>query len=89
MDSRQISSPSQEERRLCYNRWVASQLAGDYSWFKSAHWKACAVVHRVKNDRWLMLLIRQSYTVMVAQYELLFILSNDASVVFAQLPALL
>ncbi len=47
-----VLAPLIQERRLCYNRWVASQLACDCASFKVARSKARAAVRRAKNE-WL------------------------------------
>lgn len=46
-------APLIQKRRLMYNRWIASQTAGDYSEFKIARSKARFAVRRAKND-WLV-----------------------------------
>ena len=58
-DNYALLYPLLENRRLCYNRWVASQQAVDYSRFKSARSKAGAAVRRAKND-WLASVAQQT-----------------------------
>ena len=52
-------APLIQERRLRYNRWVASQSPSDYSQFKSARSKARAAVRRAKN-KWLVEVAEQA-----------------------------
>ena len=87
-DNLEFLSPLLLEWRLCCNCWVASQLASNYSQFKSARSKASAAVHRARNE-WLAGIARQRLPAMVEQCSLLFAPSNNASMAFAQLPALL
>ena len=47
-----IIQPLLEERRRCYNRWVASKSREDHACFKAARSKARAEIRRIKSS-WL------------------------------------
>ena len=52
LSNQEVLEPLLQERRLCYYRWVGSQLQYDYTRFKIAPSRARAAVRRAKNE-WL------------------------------------